>query len=128
MINKFTIKIHFVVLATDIKQDKQYILSINEEDICLPHAFLNNEYLKSLDNTVIKKVQEFVFTNELELMPQLISLHSLDIEQQDQQINCVYGFVINKTDNLHNSFWVEYDYFKPNKYSNLIAETTHKLK
>lgn len=124
----FNIKIYLVILATEIKRDKQYILSLSEDDIQIPYTYLDSNVLNNLDEFITKSVQSFVFTNEIELMPQLISLHNTIIENTPGQINCVYGFVINKTDNINNSYWIEYDYFTPNKYSNLIFETTQKLK
>jgi hypothetical protein len=124
----FKIKMHFVVLATEVKRDKQYILSSSENDIEIPYTYLDSSLLQNLDEAVIRNVQKIVFANELELMPQLISLHNKFITESPGEINCVYGFIIDKTDNINDSFWIEYDYLTPNKYSNLIFETTQKLK
>lgn len=124
----FIVKIYFVILATNIKRSKQYILSLNEKEIDLPFMILESDNLEKLDSDIIENVQKLVFTNELELMPQLINLHSRFIEETPGQINAVYGFIINQTDNINNSHWIEYDYLTQNKYSNLIFETTQKLK
>jgi hypothetical protein len=94
----------------------------------LPFMFLESNNLEKLDTDIVENVQKFVFANELELMPQLISLHSRFIEESPNQINTVYGFIIDQTDNINNSYWIEYDYLTQNKYSNLIFETTQKLK
>lgn len=126
--DKFVIKIHFVVLATNPKRNKQYILSLSDKAIELPFMFLESSDLEKLDFNIIEHAQKFVFANDLELMPQLINLHSKFIEETSNQINTVYGFIINQTDNINNSYWIEYDYLTPNKYSNLIFETTQKLK
>lgn len=125
---KFCIKIYFVILATEIKTNKQYVLSINEKEMQLPFIYLEQSYLEKLDSIIIESVQKLVFANEMELMPQLISLHNRFIEETNNEINCVYGFVINKTDNINNSSWISFDYLNPNKYSNLIFETIQKLK
>lgn len=124
----FKIKINCVIFGTDQKYNKQYILSLNEDDIVIPHIYLKNTDLKNLDKNIVEYVQSLVFTNELELMPQLISLHNKFIEETPGEINVVYGFVIDKTDNINNSYWISFDYFTPNKYSNLLFETTQKLK
>lgn len=126
--SKFVIKIHFVVLATNPKRNKQYILSLSEKNMELPFMFLESSNFEKLDSDIIERAQEFVFANEIELTPQLINLHSRFIEEIPDQINAVYGFIINQTDNINNSHWIEYDYLTPNKYSNLIFETTQKLK
>lgn len=124
----FTVKIHFVILATNIKKSKQYVLSLDKKEIELPFMILESNNLEELDSDIIENVQKFVFTNELELMPQLINLHSKSIQEIPNQINTVYGFIIDQTNNINNSYWIEYDYLTPNKYSNLIFETTQKLK
>lgn len=126
--NTFIVKIHFVILATNTKRNKQYILSLNEKEIDLPFMILESNNLEKLDSDIIEAAQRLVFTNELELMPQLINLHSRFIEEVPGQINTVYGFIIDQTDNINNSYWIEYDYLTQNKYSNLIFETTQKLK
>lgn len=125
---EFKVKIYLVVLSTDKKNNKQYILSKDEKDVSLPFIYLDKNILEKLDDNVVKSVQELVFSNELELMPQLISLHNKFIEETPGEINCVYGFVIDKIDNINSSYWIAFDYFNPNKYSNLIFETIQKLK
>lgn len=124
----FKIKIYLVIISTDKKYNKQYVLSSDADNITIPSFYLDSSMLEKLDTCVTEKAQELVFTNSLELMPQLISLHNRFIEEISGEINCVYGFVIDKIDNINNSFWIGFDYFNPNKYSNLIFETIQKLK
>lgn len=125
---KFVVKIYFVILTTNISHNKNYVLSTDADSVELPYIYLNSDHLDSLEQKVIEQAQTFIFTNELELLPQLINLHSRFIEVVPGELNTVYGFVVNKTDNLNNSYWVEFDYFTPNKYSNIISETIQKLK
>lgn len=124
----FFIKLYLVILSTNISHNKKYILSTNKDNIELPYVYLESQHLDNLEKNIITKAQEFVFTNELELLPQLINLHSSFIDLVKGELNVVYGFVINKIDNINNSYWIEFDYFTPNKYSNLIFETIQKLK
>lgn len=125
----FIIKIHAVIIGTDIPLNKQYVLSIDQNDIELPHLYLSNDFLSDVEQKIVDYARTLVFTNELELTPQLISLNNKWIESTDQnQLNVVYGFVIKKIDNIDKSYWIEFDYVHPNKYSNLLFEVTQKLK
>lgn len=128
MDEKFIVKIYLVVLATDIPDNKQFILSLDKETISLPNIILSNHTLLNLEKNLVKEVQKFVFANELELVPQLITINSQHIQTDPNELNCVYAFVITKTNNINDSHWIEFSYGEPNKYSNLIFETIHKLK
>lgn len=125
---KFVIKLYLIILTTNVSHNKNYILSTNENDVDPPCVYLTSDLLDSLEKNIVEQAQKFIFTNELELLPQLINLHSPFIDIVSGELNTVYGFVVNKTDNLNNSYWIEFDYFTPNKYSNVIAETIQKLK
>lgn len=125
---KFIVKIYLVILATDISNNKQYILSKKSDEIELPNIILSEALLDNLEKNIVTEAQTLVFANELELLPQLISLHNKYIDKHNNEINCVYGFVLKKTDNINNSYWIEFSYNEPNKYSDLIFETIQKLK
>jgi hypothetical protein len=128
---KFGIKVNLVIIGTDIPINKQYVLSSDSSDIVIPSLSLEKKYLKNIDDSIIEYAQTLVFTNELELTPQLISLHNDTIENaSNNELNVIYGFVVKKTENIDNSkcFWIEFDYVNPNKYSNLLFEVTQKLK
>lgn len=124
----FKVKIHCVIIGVDQKQNKQCVLSTAEDNISIPFIYLQSSNLEKLDEHIVDFLKTLVFTNELELMPQLISLHNKFIENSIGEINSVYGFVIDKTENINNSYWIDFDYFTPNKYSNLLFEVTQKLK
>lgn len=128
MLSKFNIKLYLIVLAIDKQTGKRYVLSLNNDEIILPTISLTKEILENLQNNIVRHIQEFVFANELELMPQLINLHSSNIESVDDELNTIYGFVIDKTDQINNSHWIEFSYTVPTKYSLVIFETIQNLK
>ena len=127
-IDCFHNKIYCVILGTDIASNSKYILSLEEKEITLPSFYLENKQLSNLDADIIRYAQTLVYTNELELYPQLISLHNRFIEESEGVINIVYGFVVKHTNNINNAYWIPFDYLNPNKYSNLIFEVVQKLK
>lgn len=72
----FTVEIHCLVIGTDLKNGKQYILSLNPNDIQFPVFDLDNHSKLDIEKSVISHLNQYIICNELELMPQLINLHS----------------------------------------------------
>lgn len=129
MDNKYAIKIHCLVFGTNISLNKKYILSLNDKEIVLPNLYLTNDNISSIENSLIQYLRQYIFVNELELLPQLISLHSVYIDNvEDNTLNVIYGFVVNHTININNAYWYEFDFLEPTKYSNLLFEAIQKLK
>lgn len=128
--DKFSIKLHLVILATEISLNQQYVLSTSKEEITLPCLYLENNFCSIIEDKILSYAQSLVFTNELELTPQLININDKNIDSVDGELNAVYGFVISKTDNINQSsvHWIPFDYIHPNKYSHLLFEVTQKLK
>ena len=130
----FTVKLYCVLLATNIAQSKQYILSSAKNEIEIPYLQLTKDVLADLDKNLISFMKDLIFTNDLELMPQLISLHENDISTdsttKENTINVVYGFLVKHTDNINMEkvFWQEFNYVNPNKYSNLIMKVIQNLR
>jgi hypothetical protein len=128
MLSKFNIKLYLIVLGVDKQNGKRYVLSLDNNKIIPPTISLTKDILDNLQTNIVKYIQEFVFTNELELIPQLISLHSSNMETIDGELNTIYGFVIDKTDQINNSNWIEFSYTNPTEYSLVIFETIQNLK
>lgn len=127
--SQYSVNLNLVILAIDKVRGRQYILSKHPHNIVLPSLELDNSIRdQEIEQYLVKHVQNLVFTNELELIPQLITLHSKHIEIQDGIINTVYGFVLDYTDQINESFWIEFNYTNPNKYSLLIFETIQRLR
>lgn len=128
MSEQFKIKISFVVFGTNIDMNKKYILSLEQDNIIFPHMTLSTADLSGLDEKIIQSVKNYVYVNDLELLPQLITLNSLDLPQEDYTLNVVYGFVIGVTQNINNAYWYEFDFLQPNQYTNLLFEVIQKLR
>jgi hypothetical protein len=126
----FKVNINAVVFATDIPNNKKYILSTKDTDLEFPHLILDIDKLSSLNSVLVNYLKQYVFVSDLELLPQIINLHSSDIKNEDQTptLNVIYGFIVNYTNSINNCYWIEFDYLKPIQYSNLIFEVIQKLK
>ena len=129
--SKFDINIHCVVFGTDIPNNKTYILSTQKEDISFPSFVLTMDNITDLDNYLIKFLKNYIFVNDLELIPQLITLNSIDIVNSETDINTlntIYGFIVNHTHSINNCYWLNFEYKEPMKYGNLLLEVIQKLK
>lgn len=129
-ITNFSVKIHCIVLSTDIPNNKQYILSSSKDSIEIPYLNLEKSMLSNLELDIILKMKEFIFVSDLELLPQLISLHSSQLEVTENSLNVVYGFLVKYTKNINTEkvSWQEFNYLTPNKYSNLIMQVIQNLR
>jgi len=128
---KFSIKIHCVVIGTDLRNNKQYLLSLDEKETVFPSFFLDNTNKSNIEESVVDFLKQYVGVSELELMPQLISLNYTDLSSNNKkknQINTVYSSLVNQNSSINNAYWVEFDFLNPNKYINLIFEVIQKLK
>ena len=126
MSNKYTISIQCVVLSTDISNNKQFVLSLSKDQIEFPSFECNSNFLNDTEEYLIQYLKKYIFVNDVELLPQIISL---DTKYISNNINIIYGFITTKTSSIGNGAnWFEFDYQQPNPYSNILFEVTQKLK
>lgn len=127
----FRVSINLIVFATDIPRNKRYILSVDEKKIKFPRIFLDQKSVSCINSSLIKFLKDnYIFVSDFELIPQIITPHSINIPDNDNMptINMVYGFIINYTTNINNSYWIEYDFIESTEYSDVIIETIQKLR
>jgi hypothetical protein len=125
----FNVNAHCVVLGTDIRNNKKYIVSTASEEIIFPNKPLDKTSVLSLNSTLVNFLHDKIkYVSDIELLPQLINLHSKDIDSSDENtLNVIYGFVIDYQPNLQDWHWVEFQDLQPVKYSNIIFEVIQKL-
>lgn len=124
----FEVKLNLVVLSTNLAANKKYILSLSPNEIVLPTLIPSKQDIININNYVINYLQELkVSSHNIILVPQIINLDSKYIDSDINTINPVFGFVVDYSDNIINSYWIEFDYTIPNKYSNLIIEVVQKI-
>jgi len=124
----FEVKLNLVVLSTNLAANKKYILSLSPNEIVLPTLIPSKQNIININNYVMNYLQELkVSSHNIILVPQIINLDSKYIDSDINTINPVFGFVVDYSDNIINSYWIEFDYTIPNKYSNLIIEVVQKI-
>jgi hypothetical protein len=122
------VKVNCVVLGTDISNNKQYILSLDDKEIVFPHLYIDSKNKENIELHITDLLKSHMFISELELMPQIISLNSNYIIAAKNEINTIYGFVVKHTISIDKAHWIPFDYSQANPYSNLIFEVIQKLR
>jgi hypothetical protein len=124
--NKYNIQARCVILSTDIKNQKQYVLSLDSEKIIFPtFVFDKDDCFINKESQIIEFLRHYVYVSQLELIPQIINF---DKTEDTDTINITYGFVVNYTDSINSCSWFEFKYDVPNEYSLLLFEVTQNLK
>jgi hypothetical protein len=125
MSSLFNINIKPIVLTTRININKRYILSTSENLWSPILIQLEESMLNNLEEKIVTTLKSFIFVNDLELLPQIISVKQN--KEQPNTIDLIYGFLVNYTENLNNCFWVEFDLAEEKEYSLLILEVIQNL-
>jgi len=128
MSNMFNVKINCVVFSTNINLNKRYLLSLDSNQIILPSFGLLSEHLENTEYKIIEFLKQFVFVNELELLPQLININSKSLSDNENDLTIVSGFIIIHTNSINNSHWLEFEFLKEQKYSSMLFEVMQKLR
>lgn len=124
----FNIKIHCVIFSTNINFNKRYILSLDENNIVFPSFDLTTDHLDNLDKKIIEFVKSFVFVSDLELLPQIITLHHDAVSTGTNVVDVIYGFIINHTESTNNAHWLEFELLQEQKLSPVLFEVIQKLR
>lgn len=127
--SKFNINIHCIVFGVNELLNKRCVLSTNKEEMLFPFLALNSDGKANINNSIISFLKEFIFINELALIPQIINLNSSILNNDKDTIDMVFGFIIDYNSSIDNSkvFWIDFDPMIENKFSPVIFETIQRL-
>lgn len=107
-----------------------YVLSTEENILNFPTIIADNSTILNPQyafNTLLKS--HLPETDEVEFFSQFIKLHDPILDtNENNNINCIYGFVIHHTQKLNNCFWHTFKLGDSNKYHDLLLEAVQKLK
>lgn len=123
----FDINIYCIVFGVNEPLNKKCILSTSKEDIQFPKMVLEN--LDKINNQITSFLKEFIFVNDLVLIPQIISLHSPLLNEESNKLNIIYGFIVDYNSSIDTSKvqWLDFDPMVEHKFSPIIFETIQKL-
>jgi len=128
MSKSYKVKVSFIVLTTDIPQNKQYILSLNKDSIQLPSFYIDDTNSLTISDSAVEYLQGLILLDKFQLMPQLISLNETTLPNvESDTLYVVYGSVTKFSPSLNNCYWYEFNYFMPNDYNDAIIKTVQKL-
>ena len=84
--------------------------------------------LAEIESSLMSFLKQYIFVNDLELMPQLININSPILSKNSDDLNIVYGFIVPYTESINNGYWVEFQILQEQKYSPLLFEVMQKLR
>lgn len=126
--NKFLISANCVVISfennTTNSIDSTKILSLDKKNLLFPKIHIHHDNIHNINENIINALKQYVVTNYVYLIPQLISVTQLN---STDSIDLIYGFFIEYTNNINNSYWIPMDYSTDSIYYNLIYEVIQKL-
>lgn len=128
LMNNYTVNLNCVVFSANVSLNQRLIFSLDSEKIVLPSLSLTPEVLGNLEESLIKFLKEHIFVSDIDLLPQLINIHSPIISNDTNQLNIVYGFLVPYTFSINNGFWIEFELLKEQPYSQLLFEVMQKLR
>lgn len=125
----FDINIHCVVFGVNPGLNKRCILSIRSEDMELPNFKLQIEQAQNINQTIVDFLRQYIFVNELELLPQMININSSTLKTEDNILQIVYGFIVEYSSSIDSSKvqWIDFDPLQEHRLSPIIFETMQKL-
>ncbi|NBT09089.1 MAG: hypothetical protein EBS98_09845, partial [Chitinophagia bacterium] len=121
----FDIHISCVVFGVNPSLNKRCILSTKAEDIDLPNFKLSVDQASNINQAIIDFLRQYVFVNELELLPQMININSPTLKTEDHILQTVYGFIIDYKSSIDSSKaqWIDFDPLQEHRLSPIIFET-----
>lgn len=126
--NKFLISANCVVISfennTTNSIDSTKILSLDKKNLLFPKIHIHHDNIHNINENIINALKQYVVTNYVYLIPQLISVTQLN---STDSIDLIYGFFIEYTNNINNSYWIPMDSSTDSIYYNLIYEVIQKL-
>jgi hypothetical protein len=122
---KYNIQIKCVVLSADIQEKKQFVLSLDQNEIIFPTMECDDTFFLDKKDNIINFLRKHIFLSKIELLPQIITFDKIENEEK---IDIVYGFLVTKTTSLNECHWIEFKYEEPTKHSILLFTVTQALK
>lgn len=121
----FKVNLQCIVLTSEIEKNKKYVLTKQKDIWDPPILELNSDWdFVNFDTQIIKKMKELIFVNDLELLPQIISIKKYS---DDNILDIIYGFIVNYSESLSDCYWLEFDLLQEKEYSGILFEVIQKL-
>lgn len=124
------IKLHLIILSTDIAKNKKYVLSTDKENLVLPCFDINPDNSKNIKQSIEDFLKERIVISPLELITSLLFINPTSLPEElrdDNTLNIIYGSVIVFNTNTNGLYWQEFDFLLPHAYSNLLFDAIHTL-
>jgi|688.fasta_scaffold05897_32 hypothetical protein len=125
----FNVKIHCIIFGVNEKLNKRCILSVRPDDIELPYLTLDETNYSDLNENLVKFLKEYIFVNDLVLIPQFTTINSKILNTEPNTLDVVFAFIVDYTSNIDDNkvYWLNFDPLIEHKLSPIIFEAMQKL-
>jgi len=123
--SNFLIHINCIIISFDKNQSGQsHILSLDKNQIVFPKFILTQDYFDTPEY-IVSFLKNFIVLNPIYLIPQLLDFKQ--ITNKRDTVDLIYGFFVEYTNNINNSYWISIDSIGDSDYYTTIYETIQKL-
>jgi len=123
------VKANIVVLSVDYQSGKTYILSQTDTKISIPKITITNDNKTTLNKDINNQIMEYLpKVNELELIQQIITHHHTGLDEREDEMNMIFGFLVTHVPSTKDVYWIELDWRKENELNEVLFEVVQRLK
>lgn len=126
---KFNININCVVFGVSEQLNKRCVLSTDKNNIIFPKLCLTNDHTDDINKSIISFLKQHIFVSDIELIPQMINVHSKLLQTDPNTLEMVYGFIVGYNNNVNpeSVFWIDFDILEEQSLSPILFEVIQKL-
>lgn len=125
----YSINLYCVIISINYQNNVIYVLSTDEHNLTFPKIEVNNTVLSNPQESFNQLLKTYLpEADEVEFFSQFIKLHATELDTKDDIMNCVYGFIINHVQKMHNCFWLSVNFKEDDPHHELLLEVIQKLK
>jgi hypothetical protein len=113
----------------NLNDNSIFVLSTNKDKIIFPKILVDDSVLinpQTVFNNLLKSYLPSI--DEVQFFAQFIKLHHNQIDNDTNTINSIYGFLVDYSSNIKDSFWIQFNIGDKIPYHDLLLEVIQQLK
>ena len=121
---------NLVIITTEFCDKSFNVLSMKEDELILPSLEITNENKNLVPQLCYNKILEFIPTvHELEIIPQITTHHCNVIDNDEDRLNMIFGYLVTHVETTSECSWFSIHY-KDNKHKYIptIFEVIQRLR
>lgn len=120
---------HCVIFGVNPSLNKRCVLSTEKNDLKFPYLVLNENYIDDIAENIIQFLKQYIFVNDLVLIPQLVTINSKPLNSEPKTLDTVFAFIVDYNSSIDTSkvCWLDFNPLIEHKFSPTIFEAMQKL-